>query len=560
MAVALGVMALGVMALAVSAPVVQLAGAQGPRGAGPDARTPASGTLRVGFAATWTRNSEAYENGVLLPIGDRYTTLSLGPEAIRNLQPIEDAARLAAGLPDFGASLGAIQTGARSRFESTPLGVEYGVTSRFALGAVVPFVTSVSRVDVAANASAATATVGWNPALTSESIVAANQQLLSQFDAASTSLSQRIAECLASPGAAGCGAIVAAPAAAQSLVAESQSFANAIAALYGGRSGSAGAPFIPLAGSPAQAAITARLAGFKTQFAAFGGAPLTAAAPVGAPAPMTGAQFQQLLSDSLYGIVANPLIPVVRRGIGDIDLTAAYTWHDSYAPARADAPWRENIWWRSALVGVFRLGSGAAAEAADLIAVAVGDHQNDIEVRSISDVGVGRFSLTSSLRYTVQSATDVSVRVPPMPRDPYPESFRTLAARRVPGNELAIEIFPRWTPSEAMSVAAFYGYRSKGEATWSGTSVATGLDGSTVNLNAAILGSDTAEREHRFGASIAYSSLDAWKRGQARWPVEVAISHYQTTAGSGGTVPKLVHDDVQIRWYIRLLGRGEPRR
>lgn len=552
--------ALGAVSLVVSAPVVQLAGAQGPRGAGPDARTPAAGTLRVGFAANWTRSSETYENGVLLPIGSRFTMASVGPETIRSLQPIEGAARLAAGLPDFGASLGAIQTGARSRFESTPLSMEYGVTSRLAIGAVVPFVTSISRVDVAVNASTGTATVGWNPALTSESIVAANQQLLSQFDAASAFLSQRIASCLASPGGAGCGAIVAAPAAAQSLVAESQSFANAIAALYGGRNGSAGAPFIPLAGSPAQAAIAARLAGFKAQYAVFGTTQLTGAAPIGAPASMTGVQFQQLLSDSLHGIMANPLVPVVRRGTGDIDLSAAYTWHDSYAPVRPGARWRDNLWWRSALVGVYRLGSGAPAEAADLIPVAVGDHQNDIEVRSISDVGVGRFSLTSSLRYTVQAGTDVSVRVPPTPRDPFPESFRTIAARHVPGNELAIELFPRWTPSEAMSVAAFYGYRSRGEDSWSGTDIATGPTGSQVALNLSVLGRNSAEREHRFGASVAYSSLGAWERGQARWPIEIAISHYQTTSGSGGIVPKLVHDDVQIRWYFRLLGRDEPRR
>ena len=107
--------AAGASAIAAVSQAVSLQ-AQGPRGAGPDARTPAAGTLRVGMAATWTRSAERYENGLLRPIGDRFTFASLGADAVRALGPIESAARAATGAQDFRASLGGVATQARSRF------------------------------------------------------------------------------------------------------------------------------------------------------------------------------------------------------------------------------------------------------------------------------------------------------------------------------------------------------------------------------------------------------------------------------------------------------------
>ncbi|MDA1081863.1 MAG: hypothetical protein O2973_09355 [Gemmatimonadetes bacterium] len=534
--------------------------AQGPRGAGPDARTPAAGTLRAGFGATWTRNAERYEDGIVRELGARFSFAAVGADVVRSLGPVEEATRVAAGSPTFLASLGSLATQARSRFESTPISAEYGITNRFAVGVIVPFATSISRVDVVANGVDGSATLGLNPALVSTSIVDANGLLLTQMDAAATFLSQRITTCGAAPGTPGCGAIVASTASAQALLTESGAFTAALAALYGGRAGSTGALFVPLAGSAAQAAIAARLTAMKAQFGAFGAPAIVAGAPVGAPAPLTGAEFQRVIADSTYGIIAAPLASVVRRGVGDVDFSAQYTWHDSYAPPRADAGFVDRLWWRSALIGVFRLGSGAAAEADDLIPVAIGQHQNDIELRSITDVGLGvHFSITTALRYTRQNATELSVRVPAMPQDAFPEAFRTVTAALDLGDELALELFPRWSLSEAMSVAAYYGFRRKAEDSWSGTATAIGPDGGSVSLDAGVLSAETGEREHRFGTSIAYSTLSAWERGGARWPLEISFSHFQTSAGTGGYVPKVTHDAVQIRWYWSPFGGG-PRR
>ncbi len=547
------------VALAALASAPPAALAQGPRGAGPDARIPAARTVRVGAGATWTRSAERYENGVLREIGDRFTFATLGSELLPSLGPIEAAARVATGVPEFRGSLGTVDTRARTRFESTPLFLEYGVTSRFALGVAVPFVTSISRVEAVVNATPGVATLGSNPASGSEAIVQANALLLSQMGAASAFVAQRIVACGAAPGGSGCAPYANAPGAALALVAESNAFANALAALYGGRNGSTGAPFIPLAGSPAQAAVAARLAGLKAQFAAFGATAIAAGAPVGAPAPMTGAEFQRVLSDSAHGILANRLVPVVRRGIGDIDLSATVVWHDSHSRASASGGWRERTWWRSAVTAVYRAPSGAPAESADLIPVPRGDGQADYEVRSITDVGAGRrISLTTHLRYTLQAATTSTVRVPASPADVLPSAAQAAAVSFDPGDEIAADFHPRWTLSEAMAVAGYYGYRRRSRDSYTSASGAT--DGSPVRAALDALGDAGAAGEHRFGASVAYSTVAAWERGAARWPIEVSLSHFQTTAGSGAAVPKLTHDDVTVRWYWRPFGRSEAQR
>jgi hypothetical protein len=541
-----------VAAAVLSAP----AAAQGPRGAGPDARTPAAGEFRIGLATGWTRHAESYEDGALRGLGDRFTVDSLGPGILRMLATTDAAARAASGLPTFRATAGALATQARATYESAPLLIEAGLTSRLALGVTVPFVTSVMRVGTVVNPTGREANVGVNPALAAPSLATANGALVAQLEAAAAFVNGRIASCSAAPGGSGCDAINANTASARAVVDEARAFADALAALFGGRGGSLGAPFVPLANSVAQAAIASRLAGFKGQLSAFGAPAVSAAAPAGAPAPLTTSAFQALLADSASGIVAHPLESVVRRGVGDMELSATFTWHDSYGQRPRDGPARSRAWWRSAVTATWRQGSGPEADPDDLIPVRIGDHQADLEARAVADAGLGdRWSVTTLVRYTIQQAGPVTLRLPAVPGEPFPEAFRAIEVRRNPGDELAVEVHPRWTPSAAVSAAAFYGYRTRGADAYTGSATVTDLAGAPVTLDATGFGAGTEQREHRFGASVAYSTVAAWGRGKARWPLEIAFTHFQTTRGSGGNVPKLSHDAVSLRWYWQPFGR-----
>lgn len=514
--------------------------------------------LRFGFAASWERNAEQYTGsgtGSLKELGARFSIDTLGANVFAALGPIESAARIMTGISSFRASLGKSVVHARNSFETTRFTAEYGVTSRLGMTLSVPLVTAVSRLDARMNPLGNEATVGFNPAYFAPLVVTSNEQLVSQFDAAASFVNQRLATCAAQPAATGCAAINANSASARALIDQSVAFTTAMTHLYGGRPNVTGAPFVPVAGGAAQAAIDARVAAFKAQFATFG-AQISASSPVGG-APLTASGLQTVLTDSVYRIIAQPLGSVVRRGVGDIDLSAQYTWHDSYAArATATGAYRARLWWRSAIQGTYRLGTGSAATADALIPVSTGDHQNDIEVRSLTDVGVGTAaSMTAVLRYTMQAQSTTSVRIPNAKADPFPEAFRTATVTRDPGDEMSLDLYPRWNFSEAVSVAGHYGYRSRVADSYQGSVTGATPAGTTITSNAAVLAEGTEAHEHRVGAILAYSAMAAWKRGRSKWPVEVSIAHFQTTAGSGGTVPKLAYDEINVRVYWRPFGR-----
>lgn len=529
--------------------------AQGPRGAGLDARTPGPGALSVTVGASWMRSPEQYRDGVLRELGARFTIDSLGAGTFSSLTSVQADARVASGLPGFEASLGALRTHARRSFETTPVTLEYGIGSRAAISVMVPFVTSVLRVDAQVNPLRTEANIGVNPAIGTPSLIANNASLLSQLDAATAYVNGRVASCSANPTGAGCAAVNANAAGARALADASTAYTSAIGKLYGGRNGATGALFVPLAGSAAQAAVAARLNGLKAQFAAFGAPGITAAAPIGAPAPLTTSAFQSVLTDTSYGILANPLGSVVRRGVGDIEVGGMLTVHDSYARATATGNWKARLWWRGAIGATVRLGTGALSDPAELIPVGTGDGQQDVELRSTADVGIGtRGSVTAALRFTRQASAEATLRIPDAADDPFPEAFRTLTTTRALGDEYAAELFPRWTASEALAIAGYYGFRRKGADVLTGTASAADAAGEVHALNAAVLSESGPSTEHRFGASLAYSTVAAWQRGQARWPIEVSVTHYQTTRGSGSLVPKLAFDAVQLRWYWRPFG------
>lgn len=526
--------------------VPDAAGGQWARGAGPDASPIGAGTVRVSFAPTWDRWREAYSDGALNPLGARFSFDSLGAAVMPGLAALESAVQSVSAQPGFRASLGRSVVQWRSAYETTPVDLAIGVGRRLTVGATIPFVTSIARVDATLDPANRTATVGINPALATPAIAQANGTLLSQLDAAAAFVTGRVATCAAVPTGTGCAPFVAAPAAARALAEEASAFATGLAGLYGGRGGQIGALFLPLAAGSAHAAMVSRLDALKTQLSALGAPAVTANAPIGAGAPLTTADFQRVLTDSTFGIRAAPLATIVRRGVGDVTAYAQFTWDDGQ-PARNDST--RARWWRSAVGLAYRSGNGAEAQPDALTPVAIGDHQADIELTSITDVGLGHgLSVTATATLTVQRPDALQLRVAPSTM-PFPEAFRTWTLARDRGDIVSLAVYPRWAPAEAVAIAAYYGYRRRGADQLSGVGVATDATGASVTLDPSLGAPPDASSEHRIGASLAYSTLAAHARGEARWPLEVAVTHFQTTAGPSGVVPKVFADAVTVRWY-----------
>lgn len=525
--------------------------AQGPPGVGPDATTLPARALRVGVGIGWDRAAERYEDGVLRGPGDRFSLDTLGVAAFPFLAATESAARVAAGLPEFHASLGTSVVRARDALETTPLSLEYGLASRLSIKVTIPFVTAAARVDATINPLGREATVGLNPAQATPSIAAGYGALLSQLDAAGAYLSARLASCPSNPAAAGCATVLANSGTAQSLVTEAGAFAAALAALYGGRGRDVGALFVPLAGSATQVAIAARLAGIKAQFAAFGAPAVSAAAPLGAPAPLTARDFQGVLGDSAFGIRSTGLQSVVRRGVGNVEVGGTYRWFDSRLAAPVTAADSARWWVRSAFTASYYLG--AANPGADaLIGAPLGRPAAGARAGVALDVGRGgRFSLSTATTYARWSGASLDVRAPASADDPFPAASRATTIRYTPGAELRLDVAPRVAVSEAIALAATWTWRHRDGDTWAITGAMPSPAPAAVNVSPGMNAVGASSGEHRLGASIGYSTVAAWRRGEARWPLEILLTHYQVTTASGGTVPKISHDDVVLRWYWR---------
>jgi hypothetical protein len=111
--------------------------------------------------------------------------------------------------------------------------------------------------------------------------------------------------------------------------------------------------------------------------------------------------------------------------------------------------------------------------------------------------------------------------------------------------------------TEYFALSAQYYYRNKGQDRYTGTftvdSATTGYG--PVTLDASTLDRETEAREHRVGGGVSFSTLAAFDQGRSRLPVEITYFHFQTVGGSGGNVPKLFGDQLQVRVYFRLFGR-----
>lgn len=537
------------------------ANAQGAPGAGDDALVLPRGTVRLRAGAEWMRFYERYGGGTtgrvgaLEPLGADLTLDTIGVSQLESLFPVQAGVRTLAGMPDFTASLGRSLVRVRNHVFTTPVTLELGLTRRLSVGVMVPFVTAAADVDLRVNPRGLEPTLGLNPTLVAASAIATNASLLAQFDSAASQLGQRLALCTSNPAAPGCGPLNANRPGALALIANANAFATGLGQVYGGRGGSGGAPFVPLAGTAAQAAIEARVAAYKALYASFGTSAISAAGPLAAQAPFTIADMQRLLTDSVFGVRARPLATSVTRGVGDIDIGFKLNLVGTFRPEDRPSPAAGRVRWRQSVGGVFRLGTGTLDAPDAFTDLGTGDHQNDVEIRSYTDVTYGpNVWLSLVARYSMQAADERVMRIGETPHQVLAAAYRQQTVKRALGDELVVELTPRWALNEFVGVSGHYLYRRKSPDSYTGRFTVTDLAGQQIAIDAAALDAETAAREHRFGAGLSYSTTSAFAAGRTSVPLEITYLHVQTTRGSGGNVPKLSQDRIEVRWYGRVFG------
>jgi hypothetical protein len=536
--------------------------AQRVRGPEDDASVLRRGQLRVSIRSDWSFANERYVRdgaaGGTEPLGADLGGSPLGAAAFPSLTPVRSELQTFLGTPLEPLSLGQVRTALDLSVFRTPISLDLGVTDRLMLSVVVPYVKTRSDVSVYANTPAGDANVGLNPALfpseTSGGALAANERVVTQLTTAASTLAAELARCAGSTDPT-CAAINANRNGAAALVTAAGAAAGSIARIYG-TPDVRGSVFAPLGGSPLALQVENRLAALATQFGTFLGAPQSGDSwvdgrPYASPY-LAHADFQRALTDTAAGIAGVALETVERSHLGDVEVGAKFLILDTSEGAPGGPEPRRGV--RLAVAAAYRFATAQIESPDNFADVGTGDRQPDVDVRGFLDLYAGpRFWTSLSARYVLQLPDRQIMRITAAPGDPFPELFRRQEIERDLGDILSFDVTPRLTPNDAISFGATYRFTHKALDSYEGQFSVDDGAGGTVELDASTLGLLTDYTEQRLGLGITYSSVAAWRRGGARWPIDVTLAHSRVFAGNNA-LPKLATTTLGMRYYHRLFG------
>ena len=531
------------------------AGAQTASGAGDDAIPVAKGSVRIRVGGLWndwdavfTDSAGVRKRPLLAGIGRQ----SLGTSSLTQLQPVEAAIRDLTGLSDFTLSLGTLEARGDVRQSISPIMVEFGVTRRLSVGLLVPYVESRDNSQVILNRSGTNVTVGANPAYgrtTGTASRAANANLLREIARARVLLAAEVTRC-ATPTATGCDPIRANPTGVQELLARAERTQGSIAAIYGD-SLRGGSPVVPFTATLLGEFVNGRISELRTAFSDFGiGAISASSLPVGATTAYGPGTLAALARDSAFGLGFRRLGNTRRAGIGDIDLTASFLLFDSFGGSQRDRLTRSGRALRSLVSVGWRFGTAAADNAEDAFDVPIGDGASALLARSTTDIVFNRsFWMSASVRAVKPFADDRVVPVPLRTDSTLFSAFGFASARRTLGTRIELEFAPRYAFGDFFSLSAAYLVRRTGETT---------LDAGSESISSApALFRETTPASTFQAASVgvSFSTLSSFVRNRSRLPLEVIYTHTAPITASGGLVPAVSTDRLELRIYT-----GFPRR
>jgi hypothetical protein len=432
---------------------------------------------------------------------------------------------------------------------ATPVVLEVGLTKKISIGIQAPYVHTRNNIAFDVNPLQREGNVGFNPALAVAAARTQNTTLVNQLNGAASALEAAIG------GAATCAAPPPTAVQACQLIAGTRQFAGGIAQLYG-TDASAGSPFIPIVGTDVQGAIEARIAGLKANFPAAIGNTITVVGPFGSQNRLNLFDAQRILTDSAFGVIADPLQTSEHSHWGDVEIGAKYLWLDTFH-GDTEKRFSAKGWnYRSAVAAGFRVGSGQADSPDNFIDVGTGSGANAVFARVYGDLLFGNHFWASSVyRYTNVLSDKQAIRIIDAPNRELAPVWRRRTVDRDLGSYFEFELTPRWVINDYVSVTSQWYYRHKVADSYTGKFVVPGaitgygditIDASTNNL-------ETEQTEHRMGTGFSFSTVKAFEDKKVKVPMEVTYLHYQTTRGS--LTYKLFTDQIQFRIYARLFGQ-----
>jgi hypothetical protein len=169
-----------------------------------------------------------------------------------------------------------------------------------------------------------------------------------------------------------------------------------------------------------------------------------------------------------------------------------------------------------------------------------------VELRSALDVRAGRVGATVAARYATFAARTVTAPLVGYEVGGFPYPLVGEVSRKA-GNVFGLDVTPRIFVGEWLAFEGLYGREHADAPTFSGAD-SSPCSACTVLPNAII---PVAQTVQRVGIGVRYSTVDAFLRRRAKYPVEVSYRHLETVTGDA-TAPKLFRDQIQLRIYYRI--------
>src|SRR5947208_757359 len=244
---------------------------------------PARGVLRVTFDPRIMTWNDQFTDAGRLKLGAPLTGDTVGGRYIAVVARLEQNVRVASGLANFVASLGAGLFSVRQERRTYPTTAELGLTNRLSVSLMVPMVRVATRASL--QLSSRGANLGVNPlVLNALGARGTDSVFFDQFDTALARLDQQVAGCTPPP----------APCAARDSSARWHAVRDALhGSVYG--VGQTGSPFLPLDTSTAGQAIDTAIARIQQGLSVtFGISGFDTAVALPADT-LTGPVFEQIL-------------------------------------------------------------------------------------------------------------------------------------------------------------------------------------------------------------------------------------------------------------------------
>jgi len=260
-------------------------------------------------------------------------------------------------------------------------------------------------------------------------------------------------------------------------------------------------------------------------------------------------------SDPEHGDVADSMRSFDRSGIGETMATLKFVWLGQQS--ERDRIAEHGLHVRSALTASAVIGTGAPQRPNQQFGVGTGEGASGVQAGSFWDFMLGHTFWTSvGLRFEHHLQDTRALRVGAgAPGDPFDATATPIQVTRQLGDAYSIDVTPRFSFGEYLSIGARYQYEHEQAGTFAGTLDVVDSAGNVTHLDAAALGPASEFTNQWVGIGAVYSTVAASENGHGNYPFEITLQ-YRRSVSLSNNRPERGEWAAGLRFYQRLWGRG----